>query len=102
MARRSVDSTSDLSAFARGGKRRNEELINLKRRVQNLAQVDGAPVVLAEGLHLARIASSALDPSKVVAELKEKGALPRALFARVFGLSDPPVLVNAAFLAMAR
>ncbi len=102
MPRRPVDSTTDLSAFARGGKRRDEALINLKRRVQKIAQVDGSPVVLTEGLHLARIASSAIDPERAIAELKEKGSLSRALFTRLFGLDGPPVLVNAAFLAMAR
>jgi|GEM_PF-3561320 len=92
----------DVARAARDRSRdRDERWTTLKRRVQNVARLDGTVLPLAEGLHIVaveRIASAA----PIIAELRERGLLSRATLTANAVLARPPALVTREVLASAR
>lgn len=84
-----------------GGKRaRDERWEALKRRIQMLARLEGAPVALDAGLHLVDVLAVS-DATKVIARLRAHGVLDRATVDAALTVDRPPLALTTALLATA-
>jgi hypothetical protein len=80
--------------------RRDDRFDTLKRRVTDLARLDGEPVTLAEGLFLAKITRVTAERA-LVAHLRAEGVLDRSTLERSVKLAAPLVAVDSRTLGAA-
>ena len=81
-------------------KRRDDRWEAVKRRVQLLSRLDGKPVLLVEGVHVAT-PELVRDADLVIITLRKSGVLDRETFERAFASERPPVAITREVLATA-